>query len=376
MRIQTAGRLTFMLTGAVSLSLAFFLVLFEIPSDRAIPLWLFQTSVTFIALYIVLRQQVYSRLWGIWRRIIRLQNARSSKFQPSDSLEDVSINHIEKQVKKLIKSTRTEIDQLKEIAQYRKEFLGNVAHELRTPIFSIQGYVHTLADGAIDEPEFRERFMHKTLRSVDNLAALVEDLMTISRIESGVVQLEKTTFSIHEMVRDIFESYESAAQEKDLQLSFKDLGSHHIYVYADRQKIRQVLENLILNSIKYGCQEGSTNVGLYDMKRKVMIEVSDTGEGIEPHHLERIFERFYRVDKARSRASQGGTGLGLAIAKHFVEAHGQKIVARSSKNVGSTFSFTLDKALPEADTPEVRQPQKLEREYQQPYQRLSAASRP
>mgnify|MGYP006266483985 CR=1 FL=1 len=367
MRIETAGRLAFMLTGTVSLLLGFLLMLFELPADRAIPLWLFHTSASFIAVYILLRQQVYAKLRGIWRRIIRLQNARGNKFQPGDALEDISIDQIEKHVKKLIKETRTEIDQLKEIAQYRKEFLGNVAHELRTPIFSIQGYVHTLADGAMEDPVFRERFMGKTQRAIDNLAALVEDLMTISRIESGVIHLERSTFSIHQLIREIFESYEEAAHEKDIQLGFKDLGAHHIHVYADQQKIRQVLENLILNSIKYGRTGGSTNVGIYEMKRKVMIEVSDTGEGIESQHLERIFERFYRVDKARSRASQGGTGLGLAIAKHFIEAHGQKIVARSSRNVGSTFSFTLDRSELPQDQAHAPEAQRLDRSFSLPY---------
>jgi two-component system phosphate regulon sensor histidine kinase PhoR len=344
MRIQTAGRLSLLLSAWLSLSLGLMTWIFDIPAERAIPLLFFQFISGFFILYFGLRHMLYSKLQGIWRRIIRLQHFRGSKFTPSDNLYDISVDKLEKWVKKLIKETRTEIDQLKEIAQYRKEFLGNVAHELRTPIFNVQGYLHTLQDGAVEEPEIRDRFLAKSVRSIDNLSDLVEDLMTISKIESGVMQLEKTPFSIHRLVGEVFELYEDSAQEKDIKLGFKDLGAQELIVYADRQKIRQVLENLVVNSIKYGRNGGMTQVGIYDMRRSAMIEISDTGEGIEPKHLERIFERFYRVDKARSRSSKGGTGLGLAIAKHFIDAHGQHLVARSSPGVGSTFSFALEKS--------------------------------
>ncbi len=237
-------------------------------------------------------------------------------------------------------SRKEEADQLE---KYRKEFLGNVSHELKTPIFNIQGYIHTLLDGAMEDPETNLNFLKKAARSADRMEALVKDLLTISELESGSVKMDWENFDLQEMLQDVFDSVDHKARQRGIQIQTKAGFRAPFTVRADRKKIRQVLVNLLSNSIHYGNDHGLTQVGVYDMDRHFLVEISDNGLGIEAEHLPRLFERFYRVDKGRSR-SEGGTGLGLAIVKHMLEVHGHTIHVRSSVGVGSTFGFTLDKA--------------------------------
>ncbi len=227
---------------------------------------------------------------------------------------------------------------------YRKEFLGNVSHELKTPIFNIQGYIHSLLDGELDDKELTRHFLNKAAKSADRMEHLVNDLLAISELESGSDKLDLETFDVYELIQDIIEALEFKAREKDITLGFKVGCNPPFFVRADKKKIRQVFVNLITNSIKYGKPSTQTLIGLYDMDKNYLIEVSDHGIGIEEEHLSRLFERFYRVDKARAR-DEGGTGLGLAIVKHIIEAHNQTINVRSTPGVGSTFGVTLSKAL-------------------------------
>lgn len=256
--------------------------------------------------------------------------------------ERPSLESLEDAIESLIKEKSSEIDRLKELEAYRRQFLGNVAHELRTPIFSVQGYLHTLNDGALEDKNVNKDFVSKATKNADHLSTLVEDLMTISRIESGKHTLERTTFDMALLVRDVFESLEWMAKEKNIELDLRAASSKKYFVFADKEMIRQVLENLITNSIKYGRINGRTVVKLYDHENIIKTNVTDNGEGIGGEDLNRIFERFYRVDKNRSR-KEGGTGLGLAIVKHFIEAHGRRIHVNSSPNIGTTFSFNLEK---------------------------------
>ncbi len=238
---------------------------------------------------------------------------------------------------------KDEIVHLKELESFRKEFLGNVSHELKTPIFTIQGYIHTLIDGGIEDQEINMLYLQKAGKSIDRLISIVDDLESISKLEAGELILENRTFDIHELVLDVMESLELKAKENNITLSLKEEETGKVYVYADKDRIRQVLVNLLVNSIKYGKRGGATEVDIDQHDDDVVIEVKDNGIGIEKHHLSRLFERFYRVDKSRSR-EQGGTGLGLAIVKHIMEAHAQKINVESTPGIGTTFTFTLKKS--------------------------------
>jgi two-component system phosphate regulon sensor histidine kinase PhoR len=237
------------------------------------------------------------------------------------------------------------IDELKRLAEFRKEFLGNVSHELKTPIFNIQGYIHTLIDGALEDPEVNIRFLKKAAKSADRLSDLVADLLAISQLESGELNMEFERFDINSLLKDVYEQLEVRAKERGISLLIKEGCNKPFYVFADRYRIRQVLVNLVGNAIKYGKEMGTANAAFYDMDENILIEIADNGDGIEQEHLPRIFERFYRVDKSRARESgPGGTGLGLAIVKHIIEAHNQTINVRSTIGHGTTFGFTLKAA--------------------------------
>jgi len=252
------------------------------------------------------------------------------------------IKEMEREVRDWAEDKSSEIEQLRTMERYRKEFLGNVSHELKTPIFNIQGYINTLLDGAWEDQEVLIHFLKKAAKGTDRIASLVEDLEAISQLESGFLTMETEIFDVHDLIHDILDSMDMRAAEKNIQLEFKEGCDIPFIVEADKDRIRQVVINLLVNSIKYGKENGYTKVGLYDMDENILVEVSDNGIGIDEVHLPRLFERFYRVDKSRSR-DEGGTGLGLSIVKHIIEAHDQTINVRSTKGVGTTFAFTLKK---------------------------------
>jgi two-component system phosphate regulon sensor histidine kinase PhoR len=284
----------------------------------------------------------------IYRKIkLVYKNIHSLKVRKLDpKISDINmldpINEMEREVRDWAADKTSEIEQLRTMERYRKEFLGNVSHELKTPIFNIQGYVNTLIDGAWEDPEVLIHFLKKAAKSTDRIATLVDDLEAISQLESGFLTMEMEVFDINDLMHDIFDSLDFRAKEKNIKLSIKDGCDVPFIVEADKDRIRQVIINLIVNSIKYGRVDGHTFVGLYDMDENILIEITDDGIGIDEEHLPRLFERFYRVDKSRSRDG-GGTGLGLSIVKHIIEAHDQTINVRSTKEVGTTFAFTLKK---------------------------------
>lgn len=240
-------------------------------------------------------------------------------------------------------SPQQKIEELEKLAQYRKEFLGNVSHELKTPIFNIQGYLETLLDGGIHDEKVNVEYLNKAAKNVERLSNIVKDLEQISKYESGNLKLELEEYDILEQVKDVFESNEMKAHFKNISLQIKPTAHKEISVLADSEKIRQVLNNLILNAINYGKENGHLKVGIVEDNESIIVEVEDNGIGIRQDALPRIFERFYRIDSSRSR-EMGGTGLGLAIVKHIIEAHGQKITVRSKEGEGTTFSFSLRKA--------------------------------
>ena len=249
-----------------------------------------------------------------------------------------------KEVKKFARDKKLEIETLKIREEYRKEFLGNVSHELKTPLFTIQGYLLTLLDGAMEDKNIRTKYLERAEKGVERLIYIVKDLDMITKLEVGEINLDVTRFNIVEVIQNVFDLFEMKAANKNITLTFDMKYAKPIWVMADQEKIQQVVTNLVVNSIKYGKKGGTTEVGIEDLtKNKVIVRITDNGEGIEKQNISRLFERFYRVDKSGAR-SEGGSGLGLAIVKHIIEGHDEKIYVESQIGVGSEFSFTLEKA--------------------------------
>ncbi len=248
-----------------------------------------------------------------------------------------------KQVKKFATDKKLEIETLKVREEYRREFLGNISHELKTPLFTVQGYLSTLIDGAIDDKKVRKKYLERAEKGVERLIYIVEDLDMISKLEMGDVNLELSKFNIVDLVQSVFDLLEMTADKKNIILMFDRKYNRAINVFADQEKIQQVLSNLIMNSIKYGKDNGTTELTIEDLvDEKLIVRIRDNGEGIENQYIARLFERFFRVDKSGAR-SGGGSGLGLSIVKHIIEAHGEKIYVESEFGKGSEFSFTLEK---------------------------------
>lgn len=292
--------------------------------------------------YYVMQQFIYRKIKLIYKFIFETKATKREDFFNKKILPQKSLEEVEQDVEEWALRKRTELENMERNEQFRKEFLLNLSHELKTPIFAIQGYIQTLLEGAMEDEQVNQQFLRNSSKNVDRLCRLVDDLDEISRLESGEMPLALETFVIQDLILDVFESLSLKAREKGITFSIKKGCEAPIQVKADKEKIRQVLINLLDNSLKYGQPDGQTIASVYKMdEKKVLIELSDNGMGIGESHLVRIFERFYRTDKARSRAD-GGTGLGLAIVKHIVEAHGQTINVRSKPEVGSTFGFTLD----------------------------------
>jgi two-component system phosphate regulon sensor histidine kinase PhoR len=251
------------------------------------------------------------------------------------------LDKVEKEVQQWVKEKQIEIEHLKDTEKFRREFIGNVSHELKTPIFNIQGYVLTLLEGALEDEQINRKYLQRTQKSVERMITIVEDLSNISNMESSPETLKTNKFDIVSCALSVLESLEYKAKKSDISLSF-DKEYDPIFVEANESKISQVFVNLVNNSIVYGRDNGVTKIKIFDLETEVLIEVSDNGIGIEEEDISRLCERFYRVDSARS-IDKGGTGLGLSIVKHIIESHQQTFNIRSTVDVGSTFSFTLQK---------------------------------
>ena len=234
-----------------------------------------------------------------------------------------------------------EIKALKRAAKYRREFLGNVSHELKTPIFNIQGYVHTLLDGALYDDNVNKKYLDRTSKSIERLIAIIDDLDSLARLESAELKLEKASWDILELIKEVFDSFEVKSQKNQIELILPK-KKRPIMVFADRNQITQVLHNFISNAIKYGKRDGYVKCSVVNKEERVSVAIEDNGVGIEEKNIPRLFERFYRVDKGRSR-EEGGTGLGLAIVKHILETHGEEVTVVSKKELGTKFSFSIKK---------------------------------
>jgi len=252
------------------------------------------------------------------------------------------VAEVDQEVKQWAEDKLAEIDRLRDLEKYRKDFVGNVSHELKTPIFNIQGYILTLLDGGLEDPKINRLYLERTEKSIDRMISIVEDLESITKLESGEMKLKREPFDLVKMTEEVFELELRDANERRIAMNLAVKASKPVIVMADKKRIFEVISNLVGNAIKYGKKGGNVNVVFYDMDKMVLIEVSDDGIGIEKKDQIRIFERFYRVDKSRSRM-QGGTGLGLSIVKHIIEAHDQTIHVKSQIEKGTTFTFMLEK---------------------------------
>src|SRR5665647_181889 len=263
------------------------------------------------------------------------------KKKKKDRNKDI-LSEVEHDVKIWADDKMAEIERLRDLEKYRKDFVGNVSHELKTPIFNIQGYILTLLDGGLEDPEINKLYLERTEKSIDRMINVVEDLESITKLESGELKLNPEVFDISKLVEEVFELELREATERSITMNLDLTSGKPFLVRADKKRIFEALRNLIGNAIKYGRRDGKVSVGFYDMNNLLLIEVNDDGIGIDKKDLPRIFERFYRVDKSRSRM-QGGTGLGLSIVKHIIEAHKQKIQVKSIPEGGTTFTFALEK---------------------------------
>ncbi|OIQ20295.1 ATP-binding protein [Lacinutrix sp. MedPE-SW] len=335
-----AFKTSLLLTIVLTLVVSVFLYIFY--SLNPIPLIVF-IILCFVTSFIVIQYRaqnfIYKRVKQIYDDLTLLESAT---FRKKGITTDMST--LKEEIDRYAKDKKIEIETLNVREEYRKEFLGNVSHELKTPLFTVQGYLETLIDGAAKDKKIRDKYLDRANKGVERLIYIVRDLDMITKLEVGDIRLDYETFDIIALVESVFDLFEMKAAKKNITLMFDRVYENEILVHADREKIQQVLTNLIVNSIKYGRKKGTTEVSIENLiKNKVIVRVTDNGEGIDSEHIPRLFERFYRVDKSGSR-KEGGSGLGLSIVKHIIEGHDEKIYIESELDVGSEFSFTLEKA--------------------------------
>jgi len=296
----------------------------------------------YILINIVLEFLFFRELRSIYGMFEQIKNNDLSKVKRNKRYGHSSLNQIHQEIYSFAHGKQSEIEELKQLAKFRRQFLADVSHELKTPIFAAQGFVHTLLDGAIKDKENRMKFLKKAAKNLDGLDMLVQDLLTVSHMEAGDITMHLEPVDLCEDIYEVFDQMETSAQKANITLKMSHDRGDEVYVLADGQRIYQVLVNLISNAVKYSEEGSEVNVLLVDLGETVDVIIKDSGIGIPKEHLNRIFERFYRVDKSRARAI-GGTGLGLSIVKHIVEAHNSDIKVVSTTGEGSEFSFELKK---------------------------------
>lgn len=323
-----------------TVTIAFLSLLPDTTSTVLLVAGLLSFAATYLLVYITFEFLVIREIGEIYNVLNKM---RKKDFSFIEDYENSNSNHplkrINQEIFKYGVNRHKEIEDLKKLEAFRREFLADVSHELKTPVFAAQGFVHTLLDGAIDDKKIRKRFLKRAAKSLDNLDALIQDLLTLSQIETGEIKMHFEHFNIVDIAAEVIDQLEDKAEKKDLAIRFDADYSSPIFVHADADRIYRVITNLVSNAIKY-TEEGEVLIGFDVKSEKVQVYVKDTGVGIPPEHLTRIFERFFRVEKSRSK-EMGGTGLGLAIVKHILEAHNTKVSVISTVGKGSTFSFRL-----------------------------------
>jgi len=295
--------------------------------------------VSFLIIQFRVQRFIYRRIKKIYEDVSLLEETAIEDKKIATDMKSLT-----RQVEQFAKKKKIEIESLQVREAYRKEFLGNISHELKTPLFTVQGYIDTLIDGAHKDKAIRKKYLDRAQKGVERLTYIVNDMDMITKLEVGDLSLDQEQFDIVELISQVFDQFEMKAAKNKISLVFDLDYLEPIYVYADKERIQQVIANLIVNSIKYGKENGTTEVAVEDLiNNKVIIRVTDNGEGIQSEYIPRLFERFFRVDRTGSR-KEGGSGLGLAIVKHIVEAHNERIYVDSELGIGSEFSFTLEKA--------------------------------
>lgn len=300
-------------------------------------------SVSFFIILFIIEKLIYSEIKAIHSDIVsQLAEDISSTASRSGKISNDALKELGTDLHRWSKERKEEIARLEKLENYRKEFLGNVSHELKTPVFNIQGYILTLLDGGLEDKSINRNYLQRAEKSVERMIGIIEDLESITQLETGELQLDIEKFDLSQLAKEVIDSLEMLAKGKNIRLILEKYDENPVWALGDRFRLRQVFLNLLVNSIKYGKENGETRISFRDAGEKIMAEVSDNGIGIEKKHLSRIFERFYRIDKSRSREG-GGTGLGLSIVEHILEAHGQTISVLSTPGVGTVFSFSLKK---------------------------------
>lgn len=307
-------------------------------------------SIAFILIFIgsyflilsIIQNFIYRKIKFIYKFIHQTKASKKEEVYNKYMLPGKSIDEVREEVEEWAEQRSREVELLKQNESFRKEFLQNLSHEFKTPVFAIQGYVDTLLQGAMENPDTNKRFLEKTAKNTERLVNLLKDLDEISKLERGELKLHKQFFVIQDLVKEVFESLSWKAEQKNISFSIKKGCEQPLTVFADKEKMRQVLNNLVDNSIKYGKMDGSTVASMYNTDDKhILVEISDDGMGINEKYLDRVFERFFRTNEGRDR-DVTGSGLGLSICKHIIEAHGYTIHARSKENIGTTIGFTLN----------------------------------
>lgn len=334
--VRTAGFITLYSTLLMSVFLYYYHSLeWYYPLMFALSIFVF----SFIIIQYNVERFIYKRVKKIYDDLTLLESANLAKGAITTNMQTLT-----EEIDRFARDKKIEIETLKVREEYRKEFLGNVSHELKTPLFTVQGYILTLLDGAMDDKNIREKYLKRASKGIERLGYIIKDLDMITKLEVGDLSLNIEAFDIVELVENVFEMLEMKASKQKISLIFDRDYTKPVMVKADKERIQQVLANLVVNSIKYGSEKGTTEISIENLiKNKVIVRVTDNGEGISKIHIPRLFERFYRVDKSGSR-KEGGSGLGLSIVKHIIEAHNEKIYVESEYGVGSEFSFTLEKA--------------------------------
>ncbi len=329
---------------AISISGLVTAFLFLIPSSNAPTLWaalLLSFSISYLLISISLEFLVFREIGNIYGLLEKIQKKDLTEIQDKSIRSRLSpLKKINKVINSYALARQSEIDTLKKNAEFRREFIADISHEFKTPIFSTQGYIHTLIDGAIDDKQVRMKFLRKAAKSLDSLDHLVQDLLTLNQMESGVIKFSFSEFDLLELIAEVIDELEHKAGKREVRIAVEADHTKSYPTIADRQKIYRVCQNLIFNAVKYNHDGGEIKVCLKLSKNQIQVDVKDTGPGIPPEDLKRIFERFYRVEKSRSKG-KGGTGLGLAIVKHILEGHKSKISVTSVVGKGSIFSFEL-----------------------------------
>lgn len=342
--VYSSRTLALLLAFSIAVVTTAFITLLEVKSSVLLVTFFISFSVSYLLIYVVLEFLIFREINKIHKLITKLRKKELNRINRQKSGLLNPLKGINEEIYSFAELKQKEIDELKKLEAFRREFIADVSHELKTPIFAAQGFVHTLLDGAVNDKSVRNKFLKKAAKSLDGLDALVQDLLTLSQIETGQIKMHFESIDLVKLTEEVFEQLEDKAKKRNIRLKV-ETDVRPVIVYADWQRIFQVMSNLVSNAIKHSYEGGEVVVWFEMGKKNVTTHVRDYGEGIPAEHLPRIFERFYRVDKSRSR-EKGGTGLGLAIVKHILENHGTKAEVKSEPEKGSDFSFKLPRYKP------------------------------